>query len=250
MLWLPIVFNASTRVPKEEVEQRRVELESLGIRVARNKQVRADTTHFVTPSVLPTVALVHALVLAAPIVTMAYVDEVARRATLPATDEDSLERRFELPNAEDYFPDERQIEDMTWQGIKVAFAVSQRRKTLLLGTTLLLMHTDAGLSKVSLPRSDPVINLTLYPLHLQSLEQTVAPSKAAGARISYGDISQMVSDEALLRFLRRNKSEAQTFLAECGEGASEAPDEGLVVLCASEDMESRWCERVRTMTRR
>lgn len=72
---------------------------------------------------------------------------------------------------------------------------------------------------------------------------------AAGGRVAIGDGSSVTDDESALRFLRSHRNAAQTFLAECGERASEAPDEGLVVICAQEDMSSDWYARLARMTR-
>jgi hypothetical protein len=75
--------------------------------------------------------------------------------------------------------------------------------------------------------------------------------KEAGARIAIGNAAVLLEegDDAMLRFFRRNKSEAETYLAECGGNASEAPDEGLVVLCSSEDRDAEWRHRVVDVTR-
>lgn len=72
---------------------------------------------------------------------------------------------------------------------------------------------------------------------------------AAGGRVVIGDGLNVTDDESALRFLRSHRNAAQTFLADCGETASEAPDEGLVVICAHDDMQSDWCVILARMTR-
>lgn len=91
----------------------------------------------------------HAVATAAPLVTIGYLDEVIRRAELDKDDEESLQRRYELPSAEHYFPEEIEVEDMTRKEVKAALAPKMSRKTLFVGTTMLFLHDERGLQKVS-----------------------------------------------------------------------------------------------------
>lgn len=84
---------------------------------------------------------------------------------------------------------------------------------------------------------------------IQAAEQLLPICKSSGARTVDADISQYRDDETVLRLLRRNKSEAETLLAEHGEAASEAPDDGLVVICDMEDSNTIWYQRVVRLTK-
>jgi hypothetical protein len=203
---------------------------SLGIRLVRSKQFVANSTHFITKSVVYTVPLLTTLVSSAYIVTIAFVDEVIRRSKLPKQDADSFQKVFVPPDERDYFPEEVTTEIMSREESKRGFAANKQRQTLFVGTTLLLLHEgEAG---------------------NRQLESVAALCKGAGARVVNGDVSTLTDDETMLRFFRRNKSEAETFLAENGAAASQAPDEGLVVVCSGEDTTAGWYSNVVLMTRR
>ncbi|UZJ56867.1 hypothetical protein CBS101457_006187 [Exobasidium rhododendri] len=167
---------------------------------------------------------------AASIVTLEYVAEVIRRGKLAREDPDSLQRLFKLPNAIDYFPDEVTTDLMSKEKSREVLVRNEVRKTLFVGTTLLIVHGEQG--------------------HSKSLESLASICKAAGARIVTEDVSMLSDEESLLRCFRRNKSEAETYLAESGEAASQAPDEGLVVVCEDKDVGASWHKSVMLMTRR
>lgn len=67
----------------------------------------------------------------------------------------------------------------------------------------------------------------------------------------YSSDVRLEQDDETLRFLRKKKSEAQSYLATCGEEASEAPDDGLVVVVASVTVDARapWFRRLTRCTR-
>jgi hypothetical protein len=256
VLWVPIAFTVSLKLSKEAVEGRRKDCNLLGIRLERSKQFLPSSTYFVVQSIMYTIPLLHALVSAAPIVTIDFVDEILRRGKLAKEEQDSLERHFKLPNEAEYFPDDVTTDLMSREESLKCLAADQRCKTQFVGTTLLLLHGQDGLSKVSdencegkviLHRS---LNRKPFNFALQTLEQPVGVCKEAGARIVRGDASKLDEEESMLRFLRRNKSEAETNLATFGEAASQAPDDGLVVVCNVDDVEEDWHDRAVHLTRR
>lgn len=231
VLWTPISFSVSVKtLSVADSDQRKEECNSLGIRLERSKQFVASSTHYVTRAVNYTVPLFNSLVALASIVTPDYIDEVVRRAKLSNDEEDSLQKVFRLPDAKDYFPDEVTTELMSREDSRDLLASNELRRTLFVGTTLLLVHGEEGLNK--------------------SIEQQAGICKGIGARLVTLNASTLDDYDAMLRFLRRTKSEAETYVAECGEAASQAPDEGLVVVCSDGDIEADWHGRVVTITRK
>jgi hypothetical protein len=164
---MPLVFGVSAKISKEEVEKRKPECTSLGIGMERSKQYVLHTTHLVLPSPsMLTAPLMQALMAAAHLVTLEYVDEVLRRAKLEAKDANSLEKRFHLPDAEDYFPEDIEIEGMLKPQVAQALAANERRRTMFVGTTFLFVHGEDGMGKVSLPiawREQATPELSLSP---------------------------------------------------------------------------------------
>jgi hypothetical protein len=73
--------------------------------------------------------------------------------------------------------------------------------------------------------------------------------KAGRGRVVVESAARIKVDEMVLLVLRRNLSEAQSLLAECGEAASEAPDEGLVVICGMDDFDTDWYKKLIHLTR-
>lgn len=142
-------FGYSTKVAKEPIEQLKPQCNLFGIGMERSKHFLPQTTHFVLPtSSNLTAPLMQALMAAAHLVTLDYVDQVLRLAKLDAEDANSLEKHFRLPDEEGYFPDGIEIEGMIKPQVARALAANERRKTMFVGTTFLFIHGDNGMSKV------------------------------------------------------------------------------------------------------
>jgi hypothetical protein len=84
---------------------------------------------------------------------------------------------------------------------------------------------------------------------IQKLDTSIILSKAGRGRIIVENVAKYKDDDAMLRLLRRNLSEAQSLLAECGEAASQAPDDGLVVIYDNDDLGADWQTKLVQMTK-
>lgn len=112
--------------------------------MGRSKNNMPNLTHLVVSNSSSfTVPTMLAIISAAHLITIEYVDEITQKG------QNILEKRFVLPNPRDFLPKDFVIPDMTKSEAKEVVVANERRKTLFVGTTFLLLHSEEGLSKVS-----------------------------------------------------------------------------------------------------
>lgn len=155
---------------------------------------------------------VTAIASAAHIVTMAYLDELIRRAQLPATDAASLEASFEPPDPADFLPPNGAAPHLTDEALPNVLLSNPERPTFFRGATALMVHSG------SQPEKSDHLRLELF--------------KICGGNVAFLrlDDANLSSQSEAQRTLRPFKTAALSRYSSYGEEARFAPDEGLVVL--------------------
>lgn len=234
LLWIPLNVYYHFKIKEDELQRKAREAGDMLVYMRRGKgPFDPLATHFAVAQPKVSVLLLQALISAVPVVRPDYVEEILRRGSLEPDDPEAYERELRLPLSEEFLPEVFHAEGMDRAELTKCILPSVKRTRLLKGTTLLFVLDGEDEVKMA-----------------NDVEGLAQQTGAITDRIVSSD-ARLQEDGEALRFLRQKKTEAQSYLATCGEEASEAPDEGLVVIVAPQNADARlpWFQRLAKYSR-